>query len=615
MAYPGTTSMTAMMADVPRMFRSRGVHRVFIAASVLGLLIGLDTLVLHLRLDPLSDVHAYYDAGARLNAGQPLYVQSASTDDAAFYRYPPLLAIAFRPLALLPFDTAALIWEAFLIVLFVGTLIRLGLRNEWTWIVTGWLAAPIAWSLAIGQAQVAVTFLVALGAPWAIALAGNLKILPVIVALFWIGRRDWRAVGLFAAWMAGLIVLQFVLEPAGTIAFLGFSDLGQVGNVENRSLYALSPVLWGVFVVALLGLARALRADQGRLGAGGQCLGPGQPATADVPAVDHAGRRPSTRRGRDRLVRRRRHPHRADRADRGADMTASAGTRPFRRAIRDGAVIAGLIFLGYLFIVIAPKAGTVGYDAFAYWNVNAADPYQVGVGGLGAFNYTPPIAWLFGPFGALEWPTFLWIWLALLVGNLIWLGGRGVRVLWLLAFPPVALELYHGNIHLWIAAAIVLGFRYPWTWGFVLLTKVTPGIGLLWFAVRREWRALGIALGVTGAIVAISLVMNADLWRQWIAFIASTPEGGSVAQFNIPIPLWIRLPAAAALVAWGGLTDRRWTVPVAATLALPVLWISGFAICAALAAESMWPRKEATQVGAVTGVEQVPAAGADLRVT
>jgi hypothetical protein len=30
--------------------------------------------------------------------------------------------------------------------------------------------------------------------------------------------------------------------------------------------------------------------------------------------------------------------------------------------------------------------------------------------------------------------------------------------------------------------------------------------------------------------------------------------------------------------------DRRWTVPVGATLALPVLWPSGFAILAAL-----WP--------------------------
>jgi len=237
------------------LLRSRRVRWVLIAASVLGLIIGLDTLVLHLRLDPLADVRAYYDAGARLNAGLPLYVQPASTDDPGFYRYPPLLAIAFRPLALLPYETAALIWEAFLIVLFIGTLVRLGLRNEWTWIVTGWLAAPIAWSLAIGQAQVAVTFLVALGSPWAIALAGHLKILPVIVAVYWIGRRDRRAVGRFAAWFVGLSVLTFVLEPAGTVAFLGFTDLAQVGDVQNRSLYALSPWLWAAFVVGLLALA------------------------------------------------------------------------------------------------------------------------------------------------------------------------------------------------------------------------------------------------------------------------------------------------------------------------------------------------------------------------
>jgi hypothetical protein len=244
-----------MTADVPPVFRSRGVRWVLVAASVLGLVIGLDTLILHLRLDPLADVRAYYDAGARLNAGLPLYVQPATTDDPGFYRYPPLLAIAFRPLALLPYETAALIWEAFLLVLFGGTLVRLGLRNRWTWIVTGWLAAPIAWSLAVGQAQVAVTFLVALGSPWAVALAGNLKILPVVVAIYWVGRRDWRAVGRFVAWMAGLVVLQFVLEPAATVAFLGFSDLTQVGNVQNRSLYAISPLLWAVFVVGLLGLA------------------------------------------------------------------------------------------------------------------------------------------------------------------------------------------------------------------------------------------------------------------------------------------------------------------------------------------------------------------------
>jgi hypothetical protein len=273
-------------------------------------------------------------------------------------------------------------------------------------------------------------------------------------------------------------------------------------------------------------------------------------------------------------------------------VTATSRRSPAFRALRDGAVVAGLLFTAYLFLIVAPSVGTFGFDAYAYWAVDPSAPYQAGVGGLGAFNYTPPIARLFGPFGALEWYSFLWIWSALLLGNVVWLGRRGIRVIWLLAFPPVALELYHGNIHLWIAAAIALGFRYPWTWGFVLLTKVTPGIGLAWFAVRREWRPLGIALGVTAAIVALSLLYEPNVWREWIDFIGSTPEGGSVAQFQIPIPLWLRLPAALALVVWGALNDRRWTVPVAATFALPVLWVSGFAICAALASQPLDQRIE-----------------------
>src|SRR5512147_3075239 len=134
--------------DTPR------VRLVLAIGAVVGLAIGLSTFVLHVRLDPFADVHAYYDAGARLNAGQPLYDQPAGTDDADFYRYPPLLAIAFRPLALLPFDTAAWIWEAALIALFVATVYRMGVHSRWTWLVLAWLASPIAWSLTIGQAQV-----------------------------------------------------------------------------------------------------------------------------------------------------------------------------------------------------------------------------------------------------------------------------------------------------------------------------------------------------------------------------------------------------------------------------------------------------------------------------
>ncbi len=243
------------MSSMERAFQSRGVQVVLVASAVLGLAIGMQTLILHLTLDPLADVHAYYDAGARLNAGLPLYDQAAGTDDAAFYRYPPLLAIAFRPLALLPFETAAAIWVAFLVVLFAATLVRSGLRNRWTWLVAGWLAAPIAWSLAIGQAQIVVTFLMILGTPWGIALAANLKLLPLLIAIFWVARRDWHAIGRLALWLVALAVLQFGLEPAGTIAYLGFPSLAQVGGVENLSLYGLSPVLWLAFVALLSALA------------------------------------------------------------------------------------------------------------------------------------------------------------------------------------------------------------------------------------------------------------------------------------------------------------------------------------------------------------------------
>ncbi|MCI0584503.1 MAG: DUF2029 domain-containing protein [Chloroflexi bacterium] len=253
-----------------------------------------------------------------------------------------------------------------------------------------------------------------------------------------------------------------------------------------------------------------------------------------------------------------------------------------RRALRDGLGVAGLLFAAYLFVIVAPAARTVGFDASPYWSVDLEHPYARVAGEFGAFTYTPVAARAFAVASLLSWPAFWFSWTAILLGTIAWLGWR--RALLVLAFPPVAVELYHGNIHLLLAAAIGLGLRYPAAWAFVLLTKVTPGIGLVWFAVRREWRSLGIALGVSGAIVAASLLVDARLWQEWIVDGLLPVAGADVSQPHIEIPLLIRLPAAAALVAWGGLTDRRWTIAAAAVLALPVLWFSGFAILAAIPA-------------------------------
>jgi len=250
-----------------------------------------------------------------------------------------------------------------------------------------------------------------------------------------------------------------------------------------------------------------------------------------------------------------------------------------RRALRDGLVLAGLAFFAYLFVVVAPAAGTFGFDAYAYWAVDGSDPYRELVGGLGAFTYSPVIARLFDPFGLIPWPAFLVLWTALALGAVAWLGRR--RALWILAFPPVALELYHGNIHLLLAAMIVLGFRWPALWAFGILTKVTPGIGLLWFLARGEWRSLTIALGTTAALVGVSVAVDAPLWHQWIRLLGDASGGGQVPQAQVAIPLLARLLVAAAVVVWGARTDRRWAVPVAVTIALPVLWPSGFAVLAA----------------------------------
>ena len=271
-----------------------------------------------------------------------------------------------------------------------------------------------------------------------------------------------------------------------------------------------------------------------------------------------------------------------------AGLTARAGA-PRRRALRDGLVIAGLLFAVYLFAFVAPSAKTVGFDAYSYWSVDLEHPYARVAGEFGAFPYTPVAARLFAPASLLSWPAFWFFWTAILIGTVVWLGRAGSRGRWsaalvVLAFPPVAIELYHGNIHLLLAVAIALGLRYPWTWAVVLLTKVTPGVGLLWFVVRREWRSLGIALGVTAVIGAASLTVDSRLWREWIVDGLLPVAGASVAQPHIDVPLLIRLPVAAIVVTWGALTDRRWAVPVASALALPVLWLAGLSILAAIPA-------------------------------
>jgi hypothetical protein len=74
----------------------------------------------------------------------------------------------------------------------------------------------------------------------------------------------------------------------------------------------------------------------------------------------------------------------------------------------------------------------------------------------------------------LPFDVFVGIWRTILLATLVWLAGPFTPFVLLLV--PVASEVNAGNIQILLAGAIVAGFRWPGTWSFVLLTKVTPGI-------------------------------------------------------------------------------------------------------------------------------------------
>lgn len=219
-------------------------------------------------------------------------------------------------------------------------------------------------------------------------------------------------------------------------------------------------------------------------------------------------------------------------------------------------------------------------DARSYYGFNYADLYagRTDWNGIGAYPYSPVFAQVLYPLNLLPWPLFVGVWTAILIAAAWFLTGPDY---FLLGLVVGAMEIAGGNVSLLLALAIVKGFRHPWTWSFVLLTKITPGVGLLWFAVRREWRQLGIALGATVAIAIVSFILMPQAWRDWVDLLrANTGKGGTWAA--IPIPLLVRGPIGVALIVWGARRNQRWTVPVGAMLALPALWYGSLSILLAI---------------------------------
>ncbi len=223
------------------------------------------------------------------------------------------------------------------------------------------------------------------------------------------------------------------------------------------------------------------------------------------------------------------------------------------------------------------------FDAGAYW---AAQPGNLYTGwenrpdGYAPYLYSPAFADALIPFRVLPPHIFTALWQFGLFAVMA-AAARGWSIVFVLAALPslvfdvlepldyVIRDIAHGNIQVLLGAVAVLGLRRPYLWFIPLLSKVTPGVGIIWFVARREWSRLAIALATTAVLALISFAYLPSDWFDWVTFLRES-SGFQFFQWVVPIPLPVRLAMSAALIWWGARTGRPWVVPVAVGWAIPM---------------------------------------------
>jgi hypothetical protein len=203
-----------------------------------------------------------------------------------------------------------------------------------------------------------------------------------------------------------------------------------------------------------------------------------------------------------------------------------------------------------------------------------------------AYLYPPPLAQVLVPVAAVV-PGWLFSvgWTVLMGAALFWLAGKDVlRALALIAFPPVAVEFWFRNVHLFLAVLVVLGLRRTAAaFAVGAAIKVSPGLGIPYVAFRGRWRDAAIGSIVGLVLLAASVVLSPDAWRAYIDFALGVDPLQQSAFVAIPLP--VRAVAGLALALIATRLQRSVGDPllvVAVTVALPSLWFTGLSLLVAI---------------------------------
>jgi hypothetical protein len=205
----------------------------------------------------LNDEYAYWQAGARLWAGQPLYDASAAPNTPYAYWYPPPLAQLLAPLtSFFSADAFAVGWTALLL----GCLWWLGGRNV---LVALALIAflPVAVELRVRNVHLVIAVLAVLGLrrSWAFWIpAAAIKITPALGVAYLAAAGRWRDAVKAAALGVAVLVVSVVLAP---VAWREFLDVvGARAGTDGGSLVPIPFALRLAVGVALTVVAGRLAA-------------------------------------------------------------------------------------------------------------------------------------------------------------------------------------------------------------------------------------------------------------------------------------------------------------------------------------------------------------------
>ena len=235
--------------------------------------------------------------------------------------------------------------------------------------------------------------------------------------------------------------------------------------------------------------------------------------------------------------------------------------------------------------ILGPKLKTIG----VHWNVRERSTH-------------PPTAFLFAlPISWLSWPLAEQVWAILMIVAIlaaVWLvtgSGRGATLggAFVLLWPPAAWSVQQLT-PIWLLA-VALAFRWrarPTRAGLVIglaaLTKITPLVLIVPFALKRQWKAVYAATGVAAAAIAMLIVWQPASLSAYLdegrraseAQLHRTDNAGLVVAASHAagrpgvVAAVVLLVAIVGLgVLWRGREGSWWIWPWLSVALLPIAWI------------------------------------------